>query len=181
MESRDLLLACYEALSSGILDNMDQRWDVATADMLRSSMLHHTLIPSDITALDIYRILLPALDIGTTDTDKSPCSYQAPDLPALENEGIDTTKFEKDGGQNMVRTYLKMEVLYDETGKMTPTVLHWVNGKKFVIDRVTDVRHTANIKNGAGGGAGFRYTCMILGMERYLWFVEGKWFVEALT
>jgi hypothetical protein len=51
--------------------------------------------------------------------------------------------------------------------------------KKFCIDNVKDVRNAANLKDGASGGAGLRFTCMIQGLERYLWLMEGRWFVES--
>jgi len=128
--------------------------------------------------MNIYQAMLPAFDFGTTDTDNSPYSFQTPEKEDLKQAGIDPTLWEE-GEKDMARTYVKMEVLFDENGKMIPTALQWVNGKKFIIDKVTDIRQAANMKKGADGGDGTRFTCMIQGFERCLWFMENRWFVES--
>lgn len=74
------------------------------------------------------------------------------------------------------RKYVSMDVLHTEEGKIIPTRLHWDNGKTYEIDKVIDVRPGFSLKAGA---AGMRYTCMILGKERYLYLADGRWFVEA--
>ncbi len=178
MEQNALVMACYNAVVGGHLENTDQRWDIATADMLRSSMLRHEMISPDISAMQIYNALAPAFDIGTCETDKSPYSFKTPDAQDIRQAGIDPKLWEE-GEKKMARTYVKMEVIYDTLGNMKPTVLHWVNGRKFPIDTVTDIRQASNLKNNATGGSGTRFTCMISGQERYLWFMEGMWFVET--
>ena len=40
----------------------------------------------------------------------------------------------------------------------------------------TDIRYAASLK---AGGAGIRYTCMILGKERFLFLEENRWFVDT--
>ena len=52
----------------------------------------------------------------------------------------------------------------------------WDDGRRFQVDRVTDVRRRASMKV---GGVGMRYTCVIMGHERYLYLEENRWFVEA--
>ena len=47
---------------------------------------------------------------------------------------------------------------------------------KYRIDKISDVRYAASLK---AGGAGIRYTCHILGKERYLFLEENRWFVDA--
>ena len=50
-------------------------------------------------------------------------------------------------------------------------------GRVYVVDQVRDVcRRAADV-----GGVGDRYTCVIQGQERYLWFEKGRWFVEAFS
>ena len=50
-------------------------------------------------------------------------------------------------------------------------------GRVYTIDQVRDVcRRAADV-----GGVGDRYTCLIQGRERYLWFEKGRWFVEAFS
>ena len=48
--------------------------------------------------------------------------------------------------------------------------------KRYPIDRITDVRYATSLK---AGGCGIRYTCRILGKERYIFLEENKWFVEV--
>lgn len=64
----------------------------------------------------------------------------------------------------------------DELGRVTPLTLLWEDGRKFNIDKVLDIRKKASTK---GGGMGLRYTCQILGKERYIWLDGYFWFVEV--
>jgi hypothetical protein len=61
-------------------------------------------------------------------------------------------------------------------GTISPLAIRWDEAHLYEIDRILDVRPAASLK---AGGAGIRYTCMILGKQRYIWREEGRWFVEA--
>lgn len=63
-----------------------------------------------------------------------------------------------------------------DDGKVIPLTILWNNEKSFEIDKVLDIRKKASTK---GGGKGLRYTCKILGQERFLWFDDNIWFVEV--
>lgn len=63
----------------------------------------------------------------------------------------------------------------NEYGNVTPLQIIWSDGRIFEIDKILDVRKKASTK---GGGKGLRYTCRILGQERFLWLDEYFWFVE---
>ena len=63
-----------------------------------------------------------------------------------------------------------------DDGKIIPLTILWENGKTFNIDKVLDIRKKASTK---GGGKGLRYTCKILGQERFLWLDDNIWFVEV--
>lgn len=64
----------------------------------------------------------------------------------------------------------------NEIGEVIPLEIEWDTGAKYVIDKVLDKRKVASTK---GGGMGIRYTCRILGKQRYL-FLDGYiWFVEV--
>ena len=65
--------------------------------------------------------------------------------------------------------------------------LMWADGQKFKIDRVIDIKPAHAMK---AGGQGDRYTVMINGQQRYLFFERssyltgnnvGRWFVERQT
>ncbi|RPF47696.1 hypothetical protein EDD70_0495 [Hydrogenoanaerobacterium saccharovorans] len=77
----------------------------------------------------------------------------------------------------MKRTYVDVTAKFDSSGNVTPLEIQWVDGRKFEVDRVLDVRPAASLKV---GGQGIRYTCRILGHETYLFFEDNtRWFVEA--
>jgi len=75
----------------------------------------------------------------------------------------------------MGKTFVKVTAEHDESGRVRPLVLTWTDGRRYAIDRVTDVRQAPSLK---GGGLGIRYTCRVGGREVYLFCDEGKWFVE---
>lgn len=75
----------------------------------------------------------------------------------------------------MRKTFVRVTAEHDESGRVRPLVLTWTDGRRYAIDRVTDVRQAPSLK---GGGLGIRYTCRVGGREVYLFCDEGKWFVE---
>lgn len=74
----------------------------------------------------------------------------------------------------MNKKFVKVEVITDEIGKKTPKKIIY-NDKSFVIDKVIDVQNRASFKV---GGIGERYRIRIGENETYLFFENGKWFVE---
>lgn len=77
-----------------------------------------------------------------------------------------------------MKKYIAVAAHFDVEGKVLPIMFWWDDGKSYEIDKVMDIRRAASLK---AGGIGFRYTCRILGRERYLYFddYERKWFVEC--
>jgi len=73
------------------------------------------------------------------------------------------------------KVFISVTAEHDANGHIRPILLTWIDGKKYEIDRIVDVRQAASLKN---GGQGLRYTCRICGKEIYLFCDEGKWFVE---
>ncbi len=71
-----------------------------------------------------------------------------------------------------VETYTK----YSTEGEQLPLSIVWEDGRKYEIEKITDVRKAASLKV---GGCGIRYTCRILGKMTYLFLEDGRWFVEA--
>ena len=68
----------------------------------------------------------------------------------------------------MRKVYVKVKAEFDTAGFLSPLSLTWEDGREFPIDRVLDAQRAASRK--AGG---------IQGRERYLWFENPAWFVEA--
>lgn len=73
------------------------------------------------------------------------------------------------------RIYLAVTATFDAEGKILPVSFVWKD-RTYTIDRVLDVRQAYSLK---AGGCGTRYTCRILGKERYLYLDwNNRWFVE---
>ena len=66
--------------------------------------------------------------------------------------------------------------LIKQDSSVTPLQIIWHDGRKFDVDRVLDVRRVASTK---GGGKGIRYTCRIMGKQKYLFLDGYHWFVEV--
>lgn len=71
---------------------------------------------------------------------------------------------------------MDVHALFTANGSLLPMAIKWSNGRTYPVDRVLDVRRAASLK---AGGVGIRYTCRILGQERYLYFEDPSWFVET--
>lgn len=83
-----------------------------------------------------------------------------------------------------IKVYVQVNADFTSEGTMLPRVIVWEDGKKYLIDRVTDIRQAAAMK---AGGQGDRYTVIINGCQSYLFFERsaeltgnniGRWFVE---
>lgn len=74
----------------------------------------------------------------------------------------------------MIKKIIVIAKMHPDDG-VTPQKIIWENNREYNIDRVLDVRKMASTK---GGGAGLRYTCKIMGREKYLFFDDDVWFIE---
>ncbi len=75
------------------------------------------------------------------------------------------------------KVYVQVAATFLREGGLRPTALIWSDGRKFFVERVTEVAtappHVASVFP-------VRYTCLIEGREKYLWFEPQnmRWFVE---
>ena len=83
------------------------------------------------------------------------------------------------------RIYVEVSSDFDRTGYMQPRTITWEDGRQFKIEKIKDVKPTSSYERGHTGD---RYTVIIKGMTRYLFFERedtrfsssfGRWFVEA--
>lgn len=74
------------------------------------------------------------------------------------------------------KVFVKVLVQFDEEGNILPMNITWEDGRKYEIDKVTDIRRACAMKV---GGTAIRYTVRINGKMTYLFEDEGKWFVES--
>ena len=86
--------------------------------------------------------------------------------------------------ERSLKVYVDVNVDFDTDGHMYPRSLTWEDGEKYEIDRVKAVR-PAHAER--AGGQGDRYTVMVAGREKYLFFEHstdygnqdvGRWFFE---
>lgn len=82
------------------------------------------------------------------------------------------------------KVYVAVKAGFREDGMLIPLEIIWEDGRKFKIDRVTDIRPAYSSK---AGGQGDRYSIIVSGKQSYLFFERscnlqgnniGRWFVE---
>ena len=87
-------------------------------------------------------------------------------------------------GQQNAKVYVDITAKFNADGLLVPTSIIWEDGRRYVIDKVSDIRQAAAMK---AGGQGDRYTIWIKGQQSYLFFERtanltgnyiGRWFVE---
>ena len=83
-----------------------------------------------------------------------------------------------------VKEYVEVLVEFAPDGTMLPRILVWEDGRRYEIDKIKAIQPAPALK---AGGPGDRYTILIEGQERFLFFEHnadygnervGKWFVE---
>ena len=74
------------------------------------------------------------------------------------------------------KVYVRVTAEFDESGNIIPVNIIWEDGRKFTIDRVTDIRRAYAKKV---GGTAIRYTVHINSRITFLFCDDGKWFVES--
>ena len=80
--------------------------------------------------------------------------------------------------QSRYKIYVEVNAYFSTDGEIVPKSILWEDGRVFEIQRITDIRRAANLR---AGGTGIRFTCIIEGAEKHLYYENGrKWFVEAL-
>ena len=77
---------------------------------------------------------------------------------------------------NPDKIFVTVDARFHE-GEVTPLVLHWIDGRKYRISRILDVRQKASTK---AGGYGWRYEIEVDGKCSFLWFddFDSRWYVE---
>ena len=75
------------------------------------------------------------------------------------------------------KVYVDVTVRFLKEGGMRPLDMIWIDGKRYFIDKVKFIER---LPSKAGGTLPVRYTVLICGLERYLYFESHteRWFVE---
>lgn len=74
------------------------------------------------------------------------------------------------------KVYVSVVAEIDEEGNKKPLSIKWEDGRKYMIDKVLDVRRAFATKV---GGTAVRYTIRVSGKTTFLFEDEGKWFAES--
>lgn len=74
------------------------------------------------------------------------------------------------------KVYVSVVAEIDEEGNKKPLSIKWEDGRKYMIDKVLDVRRAFAVKV---GGTAVRYTIMVGGKTTFLFEDDGKWFAES--
>ena len=74
------------------------------------------------------------------------------------------------------KVYVEVIIRVDEEGTNHPECITFEDGRKYFIDKISDVRRACAM---SVGGTAMRYTVRIGSKMTYLFEEEGKWFVEA--
>ena len=74
------------------------------------------------------------------------------------------------------KVYVDVTAEFSKDGNLVPKSFRWEDGQVYEIERVKDVRRAASLK---AGGVGMRYTCVIGGQEKHLFYEDNNmWFME---
>ena len=77
------------------------------------------------------------------------------------------------------KVYVDVTAEFSKEGVLIPLSIRWEDGIVYEITRVKDKRRAASTK---AGGVGMRYTCIICGQEKYLFYEDNNlWFVEGIA
>ncbi len=76
----------------------------------------------------------------------------------------------------MKKVFVKLNATFSPSGELIPVSFVWEDGSKYTIDKVYDYKKAASLKV---GGQGIRYRCKVMGKEIFIFFEEGRWFIEG--
>lgn len=75
------------------------------------------------------------------------------------------------------KAYVEVVAKFSKDGILMPLSMRWEDGITYEINKVTDIRRATSLK---AGGVGTRYSCIIDGYPRFLYYEDNNmWFVEA--
>ena len=76
----------------------------------------------------------------------------------------------------MKKVFVQLNATFSPNGELIPVFFIWEDGVKYIVDKVYDHKKAASLKV---GGQGIRYRCKVMGKEIYIFFEEGRWFIEG--
>lgn len=74
------------------------------------------------------------------------------------------------------KVYVEVAVRFLKEGGMRPLWLIWEDGRRFEVEKVCFVERKPSH---VGSLLPMRYTCIVRGKEKYLYFEGSRWFLEV--
>ena len=73
------------------------------------------------------------------------------------------------------KVYVDVIARFGADGGLYPLEIIWEDGRRYTIDRITEIMRASSMK---AGGSGIRYGCIIYNHRTYVFLEEDRWFVE---
>ena len=74
------------------------------------------------------------------------------------------------------KVYVSVIAEFSKEGQLLPKKFVWEDGRVYEVEKVKEVRRAASLR---AGGVGLRYTCLIQGQEKHLFYEDqNRWFME---
>lgn len=75
----------------------------------------------------------------------------------------------------LYKRYIEVILKQKKDGEIVPLYVVWDDGKKYKIEKIFNKQRRASTV----GGCGLRYSCMIEGKQRNIFYEKDKWFIES--
>lgn len=76
----------------------------------------------------------------------------------------------------MAKVYVNVGVIANTAGEWMPQKIYWEDGRQFEVERVAEVKESVSMEKGCTDK---RYTCIIKGKPKHLYYENPKWCVEV--
>jgi hypothetical protein len=76
----------------------------------------------------------------------------------------------------MRKVFVHVSADFSPDGELTPKSFVWDDGRQYAIDKVYEHKMSASLKV---GGHGIRYRCRVMGKDVFIFFEDGRWFMEG--
>lgn len=73
------------------------------------------------------------------------------------------------------KVYIDVTARFSPEGRITPLLITWEDGKKYIVDKILDIRRAASLK---AGGTGLRFNVKIGRQETFIYLEDGRWWAE---
>lgn len=74
------------------------------------------------------------------------------------------------------KVYVSVTAEFSVDGRLLPRKFCWEDGRTYEIEKIKNIQRAASLR---AGGVGLRYTCLIQGQEKHLYYEDhNRWFME---